>query len=143
MRRTTFGTESAGYNDWSGYISPGEIGIARNLPARQINRIETGTHLLHRLIAGERAQRIHKRLFVQVVPELLRAQSREAVLDVARCRAAFQPRQQGKDATRRPSADSLSSHVAARRPGQRVLIHGVSLASTVKGAQHTQRPARI
>ena len=40
MRRTTAGTESAGYSDWSGYISPGEVGIARHLPAGEVDGLE-------------------------------------------------------------------------------------------------------
>jgi hypothetical protein len=28
MRSTIFGTESTGYSDWSGYISPSEVGVA-------------------------------------------------------------------------------------------------------------------
>src|ERR1039457_4496495 len=36
-----------------------QIGIARHLPAAQVDRLQPGLHLLHRLIAGERTERRH------------------------------------------------------------------------------------
>ena len=60
---------------------PGEIGIAGHLPARQVDRIESGLHLLHRLVAGQRAERVHERLVVEITPELLRSVARDRVLD--------------------------------------------------------------
>ncbi len=63
MRRTTFGTESDGIQRLVRIHLPGEIRVARDLPAGQIDRIETRTHLLHCLIAGERAERIHETAF--------------------------------------------------------------------------------
>ena len=88
MRLTTCGTEFAGYSDWSGYISPGEVGVAGDLPARQIDRLEAGLDLLHRLVAGQRAERVDERLLLQIAPQLLRAQPRERVLDVHRAAQA-------------------------------------------------------
>jgi hypothetical protein len=38
-----------------------EVGIARDLPAGEVDRLESGTHLLHRLVAGQCTQRIHER----------------------------------------------------------------------------------
>ena len=53
----------------------------RDLPAREIDRLEAGLDLLHRLIAGQRAERVDERLLVDRFPQLLRATSRERVLD--------------------------------------------------------------
>jgi hypothetical protein len=39
-------------------------------------------HLLHRLVAGERAQRVHEGALVHELPELLGAAAREGVLDL-------------------------------------------------------------
>ena len=69
IRRTTFGTELTGYSDWSGYICPGRVGVGGDLPAGQVDRLQPGLHLLHRLVAGERAQRVHERLGLQQVPQ--------------------------------------------------------------------------
>ncbi len=33
MRSTTFGTESTGYSDWSGYMASRAVGVRRHLPA--------------------------------------------------------------------------------------------------------------
>ncbi len=33
----------------------GEIRIGRDLPSAEVNRLQAGAHLLHRLVAGERA----------------------------------------------------------------------------------------
>ena len=84
IRRTTFGTESAGYKRLVGIHLAGEVRIARDLPSGEIDGIEAGSHLLHGLVAGERAERIHERLLVHITPELLGAEPREAVLDVHR-----------------------------------------------------------
>ncbi|CAM2159461.1 hypothetical protein PT2222_50299 [Paraburkholderia tropica] len=61
-----------------------EVRVARDLPARQIDRLEAGLDLLHRLIAGERAQRVDERLGVHAFPELFRALLRERVLGLDR-----------------------------------------------------------
>ena len=45
------------------------IGVGCDLPARQIDRGQTGAGLLHRLIAGDRAERVHIRLFVERFPK--------------------------------------------------------------------------
>src|SRR4029079_1423453 len=57
------------------------VGTARDLPAREVDRRHAGLHLLHRLVAGERAQGIDERLFVAELPELFRAEFRERGLD--------------------------------------------------------------
>ncbi len=48
----------------------GDIGVARDLPARQVDGLEAGLHLLHRLVAGQRAERVHERLVVDQSPQL-------------------------------------------------------------------------
>ncbi len=54
-----------------------EVRVARDLPAGEIDGLESGAHLLHRLVAGQRAERIHERQLVEVAPELLRPEARE------------------------------------------------------------------
>ena len=41
----------------------GGVVVGGDLPARQIDRLQTGARLLHRLVAGDRAQRIDEGLF--------------------------------------------------------------------------------
>ena len=62
----------------------GEVCIARNLPAREVDRIQTRPHLLHRLVAGQGAEGVDERLLVDVLPQLLGAKARKRILDVHR-----------------------------------------------------------
>ena len=62
----------------------GDVGVARDLPAREVDRLQAGLDLLHRLVAGERAERVDEGLGVDQVPELLGAASRQRVLDANR-----------------------------------------------------------
>ena len=62
----------------------GDVGVGRDLPARQVNRLQAGLHLLHRLVAGQRAERVDERLLADQLPELFGAAPRERVLDVQR-----------------------------------------------------------
>jgi hypothetical protein len=50
-----------------------DVGVRRDLPARQVDRLEAGLDLLHRLVAGQRAERVDEGLFVDQLPELLGA----------------------------------------------------------------------
>ena len=52
---------------------PGEVAVGRDLPAREVDRLEPCTHLLHGLAAGVGAERPHVVLGVQQVPEVLGA----------------------------------------------------------------------
>ena len=70
MRSTTFGTESTGYKDWSGYIDAYELLSAATWPARQIDGLDTGLHLLHGLTASQCAQAIDVVLSVQQAPTI-------------------------------------------------------------------------
>ena len=45
------------------------VGVGGNLPARQIDRRQTGARLLHRLVAGDGAERVDERLFLQRLPK--------------------------------------------------------------------------
>ena len=36
---------------------PGQVGVGGDLPAGEVDRLQPGAHLLHRLVAGERAER--------------------------------------------------------------------------------------
>jgi hypothetical protein len=61
---------------------PRAVGVRRNLPAAQIDPLEAGRHLLHRLVAGQGAQRAHRRPGGDQVPQALGAQPRQRMLDV-------------------------------------------------------------
>src|SRR5918992_655916 len=54
-----------------GIHGKGAIGIGRDLPAAQIDRLEPGLGLLHRLIAGQRAQGANEILAMNEPPQLL------------------------------------------------------------------------
>ncbi len=60
----------------------GQVRVASDLPAGQIDGLEARLHLLHRLVARQRAQRVDERLIVDQAPQLLRAALRERVLDL-------------------------------------------------------------
>ncbi len=45
------------------------VGVCRDLPARQVDRLEAGPHHLHCLVAAERAQRVHEILFMDQLPQ--------------------------------------------------------------------------
>jgi hypothetical protein len=58
-----------------------EVRVAGHLPAAEINRLQAGLHLLHGLVAGERAERSDVRQLVHQRPEALGAAARKRVLD--------------------------------------------------------------
>ena len=60
---------------------PGEIGIRRHLPSAEINRFQSRLHLLHRLVAGERAESGDEGFGLQQAPKLFRAAPRQSVFD--------------------------------------------------------------
>ena len=47
---------------------PGEIRVRRDLPSAQVNCFQSGPHLLHCLVAGQRAERSNERLGLEQVP---------------------------------------------------------------------------
>jgi hypothetical protein len=49
----------------------GGVGVAGRLPPAQIDRLQSGLDLLHRLVTGEGAQGGHVRLSVQQLPQSL------------------------------------------------------------------------
>ena len=59
----------------------GDVGIARHLPAREIDGLETSLHLLHGLVAGHGAQCVDEGLAVEKAPELFGAAARERMFD--------------------------------------------------------------
>jgi hypothetical protein len=61
-----------------------DVAVGRDLPAREVDRLEPRLHHLDGLAAGERAERVHVRLARHQLPELLGAAPRERVLDVDR-----------------------------------------------------------
>jgi hypothetical protein len=60
------------------------IGVGGNLPAGQIDRLQPGLDLLHRLIAGQCAECGHKRLGLQQMPQPRGAHSRQCMADTKR-----------------------------------------------------------
>ena len=60
---------------------PGEIRVRCDLPSAQVNCFQSGPHLLHRLIAGQRTERRNERFGLQQVPEFLRTSAGESVLE--------------------------------------------------------------
>ena len=59
----------------------GGVGVGGDLPAGEVDRLQAGADHLHRLVAGDGAQRIHIILAVEELPEPLGAAAGEAVLD--------------------------------------------------------------
>jgi hypothetical protein len=57
------------------------VRVRRDLPAGEIDRRHARLHLLHRLVAGKRAERIHERQLLSALPQLFCAALRERVLD--------------------------------------------------------------
>jgi hypothetical protein len=55
--------------------------VGRDLPTRQVDRLDPGLDLLHRLAAGERSQAVDVGFVVHQVPQLLGAAARNRVLD--------------------------------------------------------------
>ena len=62
----------------------GHVGVARDLPARQINRLEAGLNLLHGLVACQGAQCVHEGLGMEQAPELFGATTGQGVFGLDR-----------------------------------------------------------
>ena len=58
------------------------VGVRRDLPAGQVDRFQARLHLLHRLVAAHRAQRVDEGLLAEEPPQLLGAAAGQRVLDV-------------------------------------------------------------
>ena len=67
---------------------PGEISVGGDLPARNVNGLQSRLDLLHGLIAGQCAQRGNIGLGVQQVPQALGSKPRQRVLDLHRAAQA-------------------------------------------------------
>ncbi len=59
----------------------GEVGVGRDLPAAEIDRLEPGLDLLHGLVAGQRAERVDEVFGLQRLPQLLGAEPGQRMLD--------------------------------------------------------------
>ncbi|MNX81846.1 hypothetical protein D3C86_1135490 [compost metagenome] len=57
------------------------IGIRRNLPAREIDRLQPGANHLHGLVAGKRAERIDEIFLVDQLPQPVRAHFGQRMAD--------------------------------------------------------------
>jgi hypothetical protein len=58
------------------------VGVGGDLPAREVDRLQAGAHLLHRHVAGERAESGHVVLVVEELPQSACTQTRDRVVDV-------------------------------------------------------------
>ena len=65
----------------------GGVGVGRGLPAGQIDGLEPGADHLHRLVAGDRAQRPDRLVALEQFPQLERAAAGQAMLDRRSSRA--------------------------------------------------------
>ena len=74
----------AGVQALVGIHLPGEVGVGRDLPAAEIDRLQACLDHLDCLVAGDGAQGGHERLGVQQLPEPLGAPPRQGGLDVHR-----------------------------------------------------------
>jgi hypothetical protein len=63
---------------------PGEVRVGGDLPAAQVDRLQAGLDHLHRLAAGKCSERRHVLVHLQELPEPLRPEPRQRVLDVHR-----------------------------------------------------------
>ena len=59
----------------------GGVGVGGDLPARQVDRLQAGADHLHRLVAGDGAERVHIILGLEQLPQPVGAAAGEAVLD--------------------------------------------------------------
>jgi hypothetical protein len=66
-----------------------QVRVARDLPARQIDGIQAGFYLLHGLVTRQSTQRVDVGLLVHELPQLLRAEPRQRILDVNRAAQAY------------------------------------------------------
>ena len=64
-----------------GIHMPGEVRVRGDLPAAEVDRLQPRLRLLHRLVARQRAERVHVRLAPQQRPQLVGAPLRERMLD--------------------------------------------------------------
>src|SRR5262249_36174980 len=58
----------------------GQVGVTRDLPARQVDGLQAGADLLNGHVAGQRTQRVHPLQVVQLGPEDLGAAESEGLL---------------------------------------------------------------
>ncbi len=70
-------------------MPPDEVGVGRDLPAREVDRLEARPHHLHGLAAGHGAERRDPLALGEQRPEPLGAEPRERVLDVHRAAQAL------------------------------------------------------
>ena len=96
------------------------VGVGRDLPAREIDRLEAGPHHLHGLVAAERAERVDEVLLVDQLPQPVGAHFGERVPDLDR---AAQP----LDVGRRIGPLDIVEAAFRRRGNQVVKISHVAL----------------
>ena len=67
-----------------GIHGAGGVGVGRDLPAGEIDRLQAGADHLHRLVAGDRAERVDEVLLVEQLPQPVGAALGERVRDLDR-----------------------------------------------------------
>jgi hypothetical protein len=81
MRSTTFGYRIDRIQRLVGVHRRVGVVVGGDLPARQIDRLDAGLDLLHRLAAGQRAEAVDVGLAIDQIPELLGATASDGVFD--------------------------------------------------------------
>ena len=114
-----------------GIHGAGGVGVGGDLPAREIDRLEAGADHLHRLVAGDRAQRVDIILAVQQLPEPGRRRGGRGCTRSGSSRAAAR-RRRGRNGRAMPS----------KRPGAAGTIWVKSLMSPLAFYWSHQTPQR-
>ena len=102
---------------------PGEIGVRGDLPAREVDGLKPGFDHLHGLGSGQGAERCDVRLPLEELPEPLRSETRERVLDPDGAAQAIDLRLAVRTLDAVPAAVCAAIRVAVRLP---VLPHLLS-----------------
>ena len=87
-----FGAGVGGIERLVGIHRAGGVGVGRDLPARQIDGLEPGADHLHRLVAGHRAERAHRRRRAAAIATIFRPRAAPAYARSPPTRAAPRPR---------------------------------------------------
>jgi hypothetical protein len=109
----------------------GRVIVPRHLPAADVERLEAGLDHLHRLVAGDGAQRPHERLGVEDVPQPFGAHPRQGVFDDE---AAAQPQHLVRGVRADDARPTRRCGPIFRHPCSEILlVHGCSFSSRNNG----------
>ena len=135
-----------------GIRAAGEVRVGGDLPPREVDRLEAGLDHLHGLAAGHRAERAHRLLAAEQLPQPLGAEPGDRLLGDDRCRAAGRPppprtsarspasARPAASASRAPPSRSGSDlPVPSSTPRSRITVFRI-LNGTDDGAQRRKTP---